>query len=222
MVADDVVELAGDPQPFVDDCPALESLGLSGDGRRLLLEPGALAGSAPGDLPHEDGPDEVEGVDRHGRDDGSDSGAEPPVGAVGAGVLGDLRDPPTEGELPSHPQQHEDGDARDDEEGRAPVPLMGDGRIDGDEVHGLQGQLTHDHRHGDTDDEHVRSRQTPHEDRVLAPPDHEHGAGDDRGPLDPQSVATRRDLGDAAGHLEQEDAGDREADADQPVAPADR
>ena len=98
---------------------------------------------------------------------------------------------------------------------------VGNSGKDRDKIDGLERDLTHDLGHRHADDEHVRGGEHPDEDGVLATPHHEQRTGCDGAPLHPPRLSTGLDLGDTAHHLEQQDSADCEAEADQPVTPAD-
>jgi hypothetical protein len=84
VVGDHVVQLAGDPQPLLDDGVLLELGRLRPQRLRLGGESGAAAGGVPRGLAAEDGAAEVDDVDEERIDDGAEDRVDRAAGRLGS------------------------------------------------------------------------------------------------------------------------------------------
>ena len=224
MVGHDVVQLPGDAEPLGEHRLPLEVAALPGDGARLLGQPGALAGGAPGHLSTDDGATEVDDVDD--RRDEHRGGHGPEEADLVRDVLGEvgaqLVDARAEGELPGQPEEHGEHDRPDDERHVAPAAGPCDTGEDRREVDDLHGELAHDLRHRDAHDEHVQRREDGHGERPAATADQQQAADHHRDVLHPDRLAGLLEGADAAHHLEEQGGQHHGARRDDDVDPRHR
>jgi hypothetical protein len=74
VMGDDVVQLAGDPQPLLDDRVLAELARLGAQGPRLVREARSLPAGSPGGLAAQGRPTEVDDVDEQGEGHGCRDG----------------------------------------------------------------------------------------------------------------------------------------------------